>query len=187
MKKLFAVCAAILTVMTLSIPNFADEGEKPICAADIADGTYSIEVQSSSSMFRVVDCQLTVSDDTMTAVMTMSGQGYGYLFMGTGEEALAADESLYIPFELNEEGQKTFKVPVEALDMTVKCAAWSIKKSQWYDRDLVFKSDTLPKNAVTRPVSVSVPVVIGAAAAGAAVLALIGTMLFRAHKHRMIK
>ena len=135
------------------MPVFAGEGEKPIYAADIADGTYSVEVKSSSSMFRVVDCQLTVSGDNMTAVMTMSGQGYGYLFMGTGEEALAADESAYIPFELNGEGQKTFKVPVEALDMTVKCAAWSIKKEQWYDRDLVFMSDNLPDGVVKRPSS----------------------------------
>ena len=110
-NKLFAVCTVILAVMILSMPVFAGEGEKPIYAADIADGTYSVEVKSSSSMFRVVDCQLTVSGDNMTAVMTMSGQGYGYLFMGTGEEALAADESAYIPFELNGEGQKTFKVP----------------------------------------------------------------------------
>jgi ABC-type proline/glycine betaine transport system ATPase subunit len=56
--------------------------------SEIKDGTYSITVESSSSMFNIVDCQLTVTDGEMTAVMTLSGTGYSKLYMGTGEEAL---------------------------------------------------------------------------------------------------
>ena len=109
----------------------------------LADGEYSISVDSSSSMFKVVNCKLTVANGEMTAVMTLSGTGYGKLFMGTGEEAANADESAYIPFVEDAEGNYTYTVPVAALDTPIQCAAWSIKKSEWYDRDLVFKSDSI--------------------------------------------
>lgn len=56
----------------------------PIYGKDIKDGTYKIDVHSSSSMFKIKDCELTVSKGKMTAVMTMSGKGYLQLFMGKG-------------------------------------------------------------------------------------------------------
>ena len=64
----------------------------------------------------------------MTAVMTMGGKGYRYLYMGTGEEAVAADESEYIPYVEDADGAHTFTVPVDALDEGIACAAFSNKK-----------------------------------------------------------
>ena len=119
----------------------------PVYADSIKDGVYSIKVDSSSSMFSIEECELTVADGKMTAVMTMGGTGYLYLYMGTGEEAVAATEEDYIPFVENEEGAHTFEVPVEALDMGVDCAAFSKKKEKWYDRTLVFRADSLPQDA----------------------------------------
>ncbi len=104
---------------------------------------YTIAVESSSSMFKIVDCQLTVDGEAMTAVMTLSGTGYEKLYMGTGEEALAADEADYIYFVEDDEGMYTYEVPVDALDQEIDCAAWSINKEQWYDRVLVFQSETM--------------------------------------------
>lgn len=159
MKKL--IILALLTALVLSgcsAKNEAPAGSptqtetldlEPIYGDQIADGTYSITVDSSSSMFRVVNCDLTVENGKMTAVMTMSGQGYGKLYMGTGEQALEAGEEEYIPFELDSEGAKTFTVPVEALNMETDCAAWSIKKESWYDRVLVFRSEGVPDSAIT--------------------------------------
>ncbi|MGI5976614.1 MAG: hypothetical protein ACOX68_02805 [Candidatus Limivicinus sp.] len=122
---------------------------EPLYGENIADGDYEITVSSSSSMFRVVKCVLTVKDGEMEAVMTMSGQGYGKLFMGTGAEAAEAGEECFIPFVPDEEGAKTFTVPVEALNTETNCAAWSIKKEKWYDRVLVFESDSVPEEAVS--------------------------------------
>ncbi len=119
----------------------------PISADQLADGSYEITVESSSSMFNIVKCVLVVEDGSMHATMTMSGKGYGKLFMGTGEEALAASEDDYIPVAEDEDGMKQFTVPVEALDMPIDCAAWSIKKETWYDRTLVFQSAQLPDEA----------------------------------------
>ena len=131
--------------MTETVP---EETVPHVLYADqLADGVYEISVDSSSSMFRVVHCELTVSEGSMTAAMTMSGDGYGMVYMGTGEAALAADETSYIPFMLTEAGAKVFTVPVEALNMDLDCAAWSIRKEKWYDRTLVFESAQLPVEA----------------------------------------
>jgi len=67
--------------------------------------------------------------------------------MGTGEEAVAANEEDCIPFEENAEGEHTFTVPVEALDKGIPCAAFSKSKEMWYDRTLVFRADSLPMDA----------------------------------------
>jgi hypothetical protein len=130
-----------------TVEEVVEEGMEPIYAASLKDGTYSVTVDSSSSMFNIVDCTLTVADGQMTAVMTMGGTGYRYLYMGTGEEAVAADESDYIPYVETEEGTHTFTVPVEGLDMGISCAAFSKKKEKWYDRTLLFRADSLPTEA----------------------------------------
>lgn len=128
--------------------DVVEEGMVPVYGKDIQDGTYSIEVESSSTMFKIADCQLTVEEDEMTAVMTLGGTGYLKLFMGTGEEAVEASQEEYIPYVENEEGQYTYEVPVEALDMGIDCAAFSKNKEKWYDRTLVFKSASLPQDAL---------------------------------------
>lgn len=125
-----------------------DEEMVPVYGTDIKDGTYSIEVDSSSSMFKIVDCQLTVQDGEMSAVMTLGGTGYLQLFMGIGAEAVEAEDEEYIPYKENEEGQYTYEVPVEALDMGIDCAAFSKNKEKWYDRTLVFKSASFPQDAL---------------------------------------
>lgn len=129
------------------VEDVVDEDMVPIYGVDVKDGVYSAKVDSSSSMFKIESCELTVKDGEMTAVMTMGGTGYLYLYMGTGEEAADAAETEYIPFEEDEDGAHTFTVPVEALDMGIDCAAFSKKKEQWYDRTLVFRSDSLPQDA----------------------------------------
>ncbi len=130
----------------------AQDGEEserePVYGSQVADGEYEIEVESSSSMFRVTEAVLTVKDGEMSALMTLGGTGYGRLFMGTAEEAASADESLYIPFAEDEEGAYTYSVPVEALNRPLDCAAWSIRKEKWYDRKIVFQASSLPEGAV---------------------------------------
>ena len=119
----------------------------PLYADSLRDGTYEITVDSSSPMFNIIACDLTVRDGAMTAVMTMSGTGYRMVCMGTAQEAAGADEGEYIPYQETAEGLHTFTVPVEALDMGIDCAAFSDRKEMWYDRTLVFRSDSLPLEA----------------------------------------
>lgn len=125
-----------------------DADMEPIYAEDIEEGTYAIEVSSSSSMFKITDCRLTVADGGMSAVITLGGTGYLKLFMGTGEEAVQASEDAYLTFTENEEGMQMYEVPVEALNKGIHCAAWSKRKEKWYDRVLVFEAASLPQGAL---------------------------------------
>lgn len=86
-------------------------------------------------------------DGAMSAVMTMGGTGYRKVFMGTGEEAKKASQQDYIPYAAAADGAHTFTVPVKALDTEIPCSAFSRKKEKWYDRVLVFRSDSLPPEA----------------------------------------
>ena len=134
--------------MVVSHAQAAMEAPNMVLASQIQDGTYEISVESSSNMFKIVKCVLTVESGSMSAVMTMSGDGYSKLFMGTGEEAAAASEDAYIPSVTDAEGAVTFQVPVEALNAELDCAAWSVKKEKWYDRTLTFLSDAIPAEAI---------------------------------------
>lgn len=131
-----------------TVNDVVKEGMTPITAEGINDGTYEIKVESSSSMFKITQCQLTVSNGKMTATMTMGGKGYRYLFMGTGEQAVNAAEEQFIPYVEDAAGAHTFTVPVEALDSGIACTAFSDKKEKWYDRTLCFLADSLPEGAL---------------------------------------
>ena len=111
-----------------------------------ADGIYKVNnVVSSSGMFRVVGCTLTVKNGKMSAVLTLSGTGYDYLYLGTKEEAAKADKSLWVPFKEDNNGKYTYTVLLESLDKEIAVAAFSHNKQSWYDRTLVFHSDSLEK------------------------------------------
>lgn len=129
------------------VEDVVDPNMVPVYADVLQDGTYDVTVDSSSSMFSVTACELTVAEGTMTAVMHMGGTGYLYVYPGTGEEAAQAEESTLIPYAEDESGAHTFTFPVEALDMGLDCAAFSKKKELWYDRTLVFRADSLPQEA----------------------------------------
>ena len=133
--KWMRIVAAALMLM-LALPACGEE-------AAVEDGLYTIGVSSDSKMFKVVDCVLQVEDGEMTAVLTLSGTGYGYLYPGTAEEADAAPRETWIPFEEDDEGRYTYAVPIDALDADVPVAAYSTKYSKWYDRMLNFLSGSM--------------------------------------------
>ena len=148
------------TEETAEQQSVGTEGMTPVLASELRDGVYQIQVDSSSSMFRIEACELTVNDGSMTADMKMGGTGYLKLYMGTGEEAAKAPEEKMIPFEEAADGSHHFTVPVEALDKELDCAAFSKKKEKWYDRTILFRADSLPMDAfadgvVTTPDSLS--------------------------------
>ena len=150
MKRLFAFLMIIMSVIYCMTSVFAEENNSSVSSVSadmLNEGEYDINVKSSSSMFRVVKCTLYVKKGEMYALMTLSGKGYEKLFMGTGEEALNASDQNYIYFVEDSEGKYTYTVPVEALNADINCAAWSIRKKKWYDRVLVFETQSLPEEA----------------------------------------
>ena len=123
------------------------EGMEPIPAEAITAGDYYIQVDSSSSMFKIASCKLIVADGKMNAELSINSKSYDYLFAGTAEEAAKADASEYIAPEKTENGYK-FTFPVEALDQEIECAALSHKKQLWYDRKLVFRADSIADESI---------------------------------------
>lgn len=134
--------------VTVAPEEVGFEGMEAIGGEAIKDGEYHINVDSSSSMFKIADCVLKVKDGGMTADIIIASKSYKYLFAGTAEEANAMDsETAYIGYTSDDEGRSVFSFPVEALDKEIQCAAFSEKKQTWYDRTLVFRADSLPDDA----------------------------------------
>lgn len=106
----------------------------------VSDGSYKVNVTSSSSMFKVIDCILTSKNGEMTAKITLSGTGYDYLYVGTSAEAALADKSKWIPYVVDKNGMYTYTIPVSLLDTGISVAAFSHKKQVWYNRTLTFAS-----------------------------------------------
>ena len=123
------------------------EGMTEVGADALNMGNYYVSVDSSSSMFKIADCILHVSDDGMNADIIIDSKSYDALFMGTEEDAKNAAEADLIKYTENKSGQSVFNVPVEALDKEIQCAALSAKKQEWYGRTLVFRADSLPDTA----------------------------------------
>ena len=57
--------------------------------------------------------------------------------------------------------------------MEIDCAAWSIRKEKWYDRVLIFQSDTLPEEAFAKSFNVLYVIIPTAVLAVAAVIIFI--------------
>lgn len=122
------------------------EKEKPVSDNAPEAGTYSIEAESDSAMFKIEQAKLTIAGDgSMEAVITLSGTGYTMLYMGTAKEAAVAAEAECIPFVEDAEGAYTYTIPVTALDQPLSCAAFSKKKEEWYDRQITFHAASLQK------------------------------------------
>lgn len=130
-----------------TVEDVVEEGMVPITGEKLLDGDYAVTVDCSSSMFRIVEAVLHVSDGKLTATITMSGTSYLYVFPGTAAEAAAAEESAWVGYTEDSEGRYCFSIPVEALDAGISCAAYSRNKELWYDRTLLFRADSLPMEA----------------------------------------
>lgn len=118
----------------------------------IADGIYEATAETGAAMFKVVKVKLTAKDGKMTALITLSGAGYNYLYLGTAADA-AADESAWIAskgegeYTLNGETKTglQFEIPVEALDQGLAVAAHAVKSGKWFDRTITIASSSLKK------------------------------------------
>ena len=92
-------------------------------------------------MFRVVACELTVMEEGMSAVITLSGTGYDMMYLGSAATA-PMQPRLLIFHDEDAEGKYTFRLPVSALDEEQSYAAHAVKSGKWFDRTLTFLSDT---------------------------------------------
>lgn len=119
-------------------------GMTPVYPEDFDEGDYEVEAISSSQFFKIIHTDLTNSSGRIRAVIRISSTSYAYVFQGTAAEAVAADQSQWIPAD-ESSGYGEFQIEAEALDKEFPCAAYSKKKQKWYDRDIVFLAESLPQ------------------------------------------
>ena len=120
------------------------EGLLPVLADDIEEGSYEIDIATSSSMFKVEKTVLTVKYGTMTAELTLSGKGYSNVAMLTAQEAESLTSLEGTTATTDENGKLVFTVPVKSLNTELSCSAFSKKKQKWYERRVVFYSQKIP-------------------------------------------
>ena len=139
--------------ITIASSSLKKTGDLPADETNrVADGIYSAEATTNAAMFKVVGVKLTAKNGKMTAVITLSGNGYDYLYMGTGKDA-AAESGAWIAstgkvdYTLDGETKTgmQFEIPVEALDQELAVAAHAVKSGKWYDRAITIASSSLKK------------------------------------------
>ena len=162
LKRILALAAALVLAAGLArgegqervasqeertdVIDLALDGAVPVLAGSLLEGTYGIQADVSSSMFKVVSCTLTVRDGEMTARLYMKSDAYSDLFAGSAEQAVLSAPEERIALSQDETGP-FFDLPVPALDAPVEFAALSARKQAWYPRTLVLRSDSLPLSA----------------------------------------
>ena len=122
------------------------EGMAPVTAEMLNGGEYQVKVDSSSAMFKVVGCALTVDNGQMTVRLYMKSKAYTYMYPGTALDASRTPQNELAQLKEDDIGMY-FELPVDALDSPYICAALSDRKQAWYPRTLVFRSDSLPLEA----------------------------------------
>lgn len=137
--------------VTISSKNLKKTGDIP-AEGTPADGIYSTSAVTGAAMFKVVGTKSTVKNGKMTALITLSGIGYDYLYMGTGADA-ANHTDQWIKYKgtatytLDGETKtgRTYEIPVAALDKPITVASHSESHKKWYDRTITFSSKDLKK------------------------------------------
>ena len=114
-------------------------GMTPIRGGDVADGVYDVAVESTSPFFKIVKAVLTVEKGQMSADITIGSESYDLVRM---EDEIAGE---------TRDGSTVFHIPVPALNMPFDCAAHSVKRDQWYDRQLLIDAADLPPEALAFP------------------------------------
>lgn len=155
---ILTIVLSFILVLALGVAVYAGTSTKVP-----ADGLYKVTVPDPSPMCKILaednnTCNLLVKDGKMTAVFRLNSDGYDKVYVGTKEEAAAADKAEWI--YRTEEKRTTvdegievtrticsYEVPVSALGTEISIAAHSISKGEtdgpnyvkgWYDRTFTF-------------------------------------------------
>ena len=152
---LLTICFLLIPSSSFALGDFdkaeADSalkyGMTPISASEVKDGTFDIMVLSSSRFFKLELSSLISKDGELKAVVNIKSSSYEYVYLGSAEEASKADKSQLIPVTINGD-HSHFEIPLKSLNSDVPCAAFSIKRQKWYNRNIVFDASSLPDKAL---------------------------------------
>ena len=136
----------------------------PAETKDLKAGTWKVKSDTDNRMFYLYPktgtkySTLTVkgegSKKNMTATVTLTGEGYDYLYMGTALEAAKAPKNQWIKAKVVN-GYYTYTLPVSALDKNLTVSAHSKKLNSWFEHTIIFYSSGA--KAVSSGTSTTVP------------------------------
>ena len=147
MKRTIALALALL----LALCGFAALAE---AAEPLADGVYSAEFTTDSSMFHVNEAYgnigtLTVKDGQMTIHVTLASKNIVNLFPGLAEDAQKEGTALLEPTtdtvdykDGTTDEAYGFDIPVPAIGEEFDCALLG-KKGKWYDHKVMVSNPVL--------------------------------------------
>ena len=152
---LLTICFLLIPSSTFALGDYDTSeaesalkyGMTPISASEVKNGSFDIMVLSSSRFFKLELSSITSKDGELTALVNIKSKSYKYVYLGTAEEASKADESKLIPVTIDGE-HSHFEIPLKSLNSDVPCAAFSIKRQKWYNRNIVFDASSLPDKAL---------------------------------------
>lgn len=136
-------------------PSSGDTGKDDITTdkkKKLKDGTYKIRTEVTGKMFYIYPRDasvhysiITVMNGKIKATITLNGQGYDYVYMGTESQAKKASKSSWIKYKAKN-GFYSYTIPVSKLDTKLNISAHSRNYNKWYgDRTIKFYSGTAKK------------------------------------------
>ncbi|MDO5547399.1 MAG: hypothetical protein Q4F79_02815 [Eubacteriales bacterium] len=148
-KQISALLASVLLLVLFALPTAkaADSaieqyGMLPIYAVDVADGEYTVAVDSDSDAFQGLQATLTVADGRMTAALVPNDTALSELFLGDSQTAAEAEESVVA------DRAGVFTMPVESLDHAATLSVFDQKEQRWEECTILFRADSLPETAL---------------------------------------
>lgn len=113
----------------------------------LSAGTYRVRSDTDNRMFYIVPDSsgvrysvLKVSKNgKMTAEVTLTGQGYDYLYMGNMKQASRAKKSSLSRYK-EKNGYYTYTLPISALDKNLVISSHSKRLNRWYQHTIIFYS-----------------------------------------------
>lgn len=113
------------------------DDEDPSDTSTLKDGTYKVNATTDRKMFYLYPKEkdpaqviLVKKNGKMTATITLTGDGYDYIYVGTPAQAKKAGKSKWIKYK-KVNGYYTFTIPVSALDKKITVTPHSSK----YEKD----------------------------------------------------
>lgn len=116
-------------------------------------GVYKVITATDDRMFYIQEDDqgrklslLTIDKSGMEATITLTGQGYDYLYMGTIEEAGKASKSSLSKFK-STKGYYSYTLKIPKLDTKLTISAHSKRLNKWYQHTIILYSSGAVKSS----------------------------------------
>ncbi len=120
----------------------------------LKDGTYRVQAWTDHRMFNIQPYKngtyaiLTVKNGKMKAALTLTGQGYDYLYAGTKAQAEKASKSKWSRYK-STRNYYSYVIPVKSLNKKFALSGHSKRENRWYEHTAVIYTAKMKKVSAT--------------------------------------